>query len=408
MKCRNCHNEVTNVFCDLNSCPPSNAMLSAEGLNQPELYFPLKVFVCDQCWLVQIDEVEKASNIFNEEYTYFSSYSSSWLEHSRKYCDMMEHRFSLNGESLVVEVASNDGYLLQYFRDKNIPVLGIEPTANTAEVAISKGIETITEFFGEKLARIEKISGKADLLMGNNVLAHVPDINDFAKGVSIALKNTGIATFEFPHLCELHKNIQFDTIYHEHFSYLSLTSVKSLFEKFGLELFDVEQLETHGGSLRIFLQKKEYSVHPVNESVAFLLNFEKESGVTNIDYYLGFQEKVDQIRYEFIQFLLDARKKSLKVIAYGAAAKGNTLLNYCGVKGNDLIEYVVDASPYKQGKFLPGSRIPVLKEKSIITTKPDYIVIFPWNLEKEITAQLSYCREWGCKFVLAIPNLRII
>lgn len=407
MNCRHCNTPLTHVFCDLQTCPPSNAMVKINEVNHPETYFPLKIFVCHSCWLVQVDELEKADAIFNEEYTYFSSYSTSWLAHAKQYTDMMEQRFNLNSESFVVEIASNDGYLLQYFKEKNIPVLGVEPSSNTAEVARKKGIESINDFFGEQLAQ-QHLSKKADLILGNNVLAHVPNINDFVKGVKIALKPTGINTFEFPHLCKLVAENQFDTIYHEHFSYLSLTSLVKIFKKQGLKIFDVEQLPTHGGSLRIFTCHDENDSYPIEQRVIELLNEEEQLGVNSLSYYTNFQEKVDQIKDDFMSFLIKAKKDGKKVIGYGAAAKGNTLLNYCGIKGNDWIKFVVDASPHKQGKLLPGSRIPVVDKSEIEQFKPDYIVIFPWNLKQEIVEQLDYARSWGAQFVVAIPSLTIL
>ncbi len=404
MNCRHCKTPVTHVFCDLQTCPPSNAMVKQDALLQPETYFPLKTFVCTNCWLVQVDELEKAEAIFNSDYTYFSSYSTSWLQHAKAYTDYMTTRFNLNSESLVVEIASNDGYLLQYFKEKNIPVLGVEPTSNTAAVALEKGIESIVDFFGADLAKNQLLE-KADLILGNNVLAHVPDINDFVKGVKLALKPNGINTFEFPHLCKLVAENQFDTIYHEHFSYLSLTAVKTIFEAQGLTIFDVQELPTHGGSLRIFTKHAACTVHEVTPHVQALLDKENELGVTSVSYYEDFQANVDQIKYAVWNFLIEAKKQQKKVIGYGAAAKGNTLLNYAGVKGNDLIEFVVDASPYKQGKLLPGSRIPVVDKEQIEAFKPDYILIFPWNLKSEIAAQLDYCKSWGAKFVVFVPNL---
>lgn len=406
MNCRHCNTELETIFCDLQTCPPSNAMVKFEELNEPEIYLPLKVFVCGNCWLVQTDEIKKADQIFNNEYTYFSSFSSSWLEHSKKYVDYMIDRFGLNENSKVIEIASNDGYLLQYFTEKNIPVLGVEPTSNTAKVSIDKGIETITEFFDSDLAT-DKLQNKADLILGNNVLAHVPDINDFVEGVKIALKQNGVNTFEFPHLCKLIELNQFDTIYHEHFSYLSLTTVKTIFEFNGLEIFDVQQLPTHGGSLRIFAKHKEDLSKKIEKNVFEMLEFEKSRGVNSLNYYKNFQSKVDKIRSSFISFLIQAKNENKKVIGYGAAAKGNTLLNYCGIKSSSLIEYVVDASPHKQGKFLPGSRIPVYQSDKIKETLPDYIIIFPWNLKDEITSQLSFIREFGGKFVVNIPELII-
>ncbi len=407
MNCRHCNNNLNHVFCDLQTCPPSNAMVKPEFINHPETYFPLKVFVCEKCWLVQVDELEKADAIFNAEYTYFSSFSSSWLKHASDYTDYMTERFGYNENSLVVEIASNDGYLLQYFKEKNIPVIGVEPTANTAQVAIEKGIENIVDFFGSSLAET-KLKSKADLILGNNVLAHVPDINDFVKGLKIALKPNGVNTFEFPHLLQLVEKNQFDTIYHEHFSYLSLTSVISIFEKQELKIFDVQELITHGGSLRIFAKHKADILKKIEPSVEAMLLKEKNAGLNTIEYYNHFQLKVDKIKYDFVQFLIEQKNNGKKIIGYGAAAKGNTLLNYCGIKGNDLIEFVVDASPYKQNKLLPGSRIPVYSKENIMEFKPDFIIIFPWNLKEEIIDQLSYIKKWGGKFVIAIPELQVI
>jgi len=406
MKCRFCKNELSNVFIDLVNSPPSNSFLSLSQLNEPESYYPLKIFVCDKCFLVQIDEYKKATEIFDKNYAYFSSYSTSWLNHAKKYTELMISRFGLNNKSLVVEIASNDGYLLQYFKERNIPILGVEPTANTAKIAIDKGINTIIDFFGSRYAE-ENLKNKADLILGNNVLAHVPDINDFVKGIKIALKSTGVNTFEFPHLCKLIEKNQFDTIYHEHFSYLSLTSVKSIFEKQGLTIFDIEELPTHGGSLRIYTKHTEDYSKSISINVAKLLDYEEKIGVKKLIYYNNFQIKVDKIKMDFLQFLYTAKKENKKVIGYGAAAKGNTLLNYCGIKGTDLIEFVVDASPFKQGLFLPGSKIPIVDESQIFAYKPDFIVILPWNIKEEITKQLSYIREWGGKFVITIPDLLV-
>ena len=406
MKCRHCGNELKHVFCDLQTCPPSNAMVKPELINYPETYFPLKVFVCEKCWLVQIDEIEKASEIFNNEYTYFSSYSTTWLKHAQNYVDYMTERFGFNQNSLVVEIASNDGYLLQYFKAKKIPVIGVEPTANTAKIAIEKGIENIVDFFGSNLAK-QKLASKADLILGNNVLAHVPDINDFVKGVKIALKPNGVNTFEFPHLLQLIEHKQFDTIYHEHFSYLSLTALTSVFNQQGLEIFDVQELPTHGGSLRIFTKHIEDHTKKIEPAVATILEKETKAGLNKLDYYKNFQLKVDKIKYDFIDFLLQQKKSGKKIIGYGAAAKGNTLLNYCGIKGNDLIKFVVDASPYKQNKLLPGSRIPVVAIEEIEKYKPDFVIIFPWNLKNEISQQLSFIKNWNAEFVIAIPELQI-
>lgn len=408
MTCRFCSAALTHQFVDLVNSPPSNDYLSAEDLNAPEVYLPLKLFVCDQCLLVQIDEYRKANQLFSKEYAYFSSYSTSWLAHSKRYTDEMINRFGFSHQSLVVEIASNDGYLLQYFKECNVPVLGIEPTESTAAVARQKGIETLTEFFGVNFAhKMVKQKGKADLLLGNNVLAHVPDINDFVGGMKIGLKEQGIITMEFPHLLQLVWNNQFDTIYHEHFSYLSFSTVKKIFTAHGLEMFDVQEIPTHGGSLRIFARHEEDQSKSVLPTVNTLLQKEKEAGITTSCFYDGFQEKVNRVKIDFLKFLVEKKKENKKVIAYGAAAKGNTLLNYCGVR-HDLINFVVDASPYKQGKFLPGSHIPVVNESRIKEMKPDYIIIFPWNIKEEILNQLSYVKGWGCKFVVAIPQIEII
>lgn len=402
MKCRFCQNELTHEFIDLLNSPPSNSYLTARELNEPEMLYPLKVFVCDKCFLVQIDEYKKSDEIFNDKYAYFSSYSSSWLEHSKKYVDMITDRLSLNKNSHVIEIASNDGYLLQYFVEKNIPCLGVEPTACTAEAAKEKGITVVEDFFGVRLAGNLK---KADLILGNNVLAHVPDINDFVNGLKIALNPQGTVTMEFPHLLNLIKYTQFDTIYHEHFSYLSFLAVENIFRHHGLKMFDVEELPTHGGSLRIYATHAENDCK-INENVESLRLKEKNSGLYSIKYYEGFQTKVQQIKYNFLRFLLEAKKKGKKVAAYGAAAKGNTLLNYCGIKGTDLISFVVDKSPHKQGMFLPGSHIPVVSAENIKEYKPDFLIILPWNISDEIVKEHSYIREWNGKFVILIPELK--
>jgi SAM-dependent methyltransferase len=406
MKCRFCAHEVNNEFVDLVNSPPSNSYLTTVQLNEPEVFYPLRVMVCGNCFLVQVDEYYKSSEIFSSDYAYFSSFSSSWLAHAKRYTDMMTARFGLNGKSQVIEIASNDGYLLQYFREKGIPVLGIEPTANTAAAAKQKGIESIIDFFGMKLAgELVKKGKKADLLLGNNVLAHVPDINDFVGGMRTILADDGIITMEFPHLYQLVLNNQFDTIYHEHFSYLSFTTVSRIFEKQGLLMFDVEEIPTHGGSLRIYAK---HAAHPrqVEPRVDALLKKEKEAGMLSMKYYSDFQPKTDKIKNDLLKFLLEQKAAGKKVAAYGAAAKGNTLLNYCGVK-KDLIRFVVDANPAKQDKYMPGSHIVITKEDRIRADKPDYIIILPWNLREEISKQLDYVREWGCRFVVPIPELAV-
>jgi SAM-dependent methyltransferase len=407
MKCRHCGNGSFIPFADLQNCPPSNSMLAPDTLTEPEVYYPLVVEVCDRCFLAQVDEHKKASEIFDADYTYFSSFSRSWLAHSQRFAAAAVERFGLGPDSQVIEVASNDGYLLQYFKAAGIPVLGVEPTANTAEVAISKGIPTIVDFFGEALAR-EQLAGKADLVCGNNVFAHVPDINDFTAGLKAALAPGGVVSLEFPHLLRLLEEAQFDTIYHEHFSYLSLGATVAVFETQGLKVFDVERLPTHGGSLRVFGAHADDTGKQVSEAVEALLGEEAEKGLRGRHVYEAFQPRIDTIRADFLRFLLDQRAAGKLVAGYGAAAKGNTLLNYCGVKGPELIRFVADLSPHKQGRFLPGSHIPVLAPQEIDARKPDYIVIFPWNLSDEVMEQLSHARAWGARFVVAIPELKIM
>lgn len=406
MNCRFCNEPLQNKFADLINCPPSNSFLTAEQLNEPETYYPLTIYACSKCYLVQVDEYKKATDIFNAEYVYFASYSTSWVEHAKLYVEDMIERFGYNGDSYVIEIASNDGYLLQHFKERGVPVLGIEPTQNTANVAILKGIPTITEYFGSEFA--DKLSSrKGDLLIGNNVLAHVPDIHDFVQGLKLALNEKGVVTMEFPHLLRLVEDCQFDTIYHEHYSYLSFTTVQKVFEAHGMEMFDVQEMHTHGGSLRIFAKHKNDSTKKVTPNVAAMLEKEKAVGITTTEYYNNFQPRIDQIKYALLTFLIDQRRAGKKVIGYGAAAKGNTMLNYAGVKGNDLVQFVIDAAPSKQGKYLPGSHIPVYTEEKIREYKPDFIIILPWNLKEEIMEQLSYVSEWDCKFVVFIPSLQI-
>jgi 2-polyprenyl-3-methyl-5-hydroxy-6-metoxy-1,4-benzoquinol methylase len=408
MQCRFCKTELKFVFIDLVNSPASNSFLSRQLLNEPETFYPLKVFTCPNCFLVQIDEYKKSDAIFNNEYVYFSSFSTTWLAHCKKYTELMVERFGFNERSLIAEVASNDGYLLQYFREKNIPVLGIEPTANTAKVAAEKGIDTVVDFFGVRLAtRLAAENKKADLLLGNNVLAHVPDIVDFVGGMKILLREQGVITMEFPHLMQLVDNNQFDTIYHEHFSYLSFYTVQKIFRSQQLELFDVEELPTHGGSLRIYAKHSDDASKPVSPRVAVLLEKEAAKGMTTLAYYDNFQAKALEVKYALTEFLIQQKKAGRKVVAYGAAAKGNTLLNYCGIR-NDLLEFVVDANPHKQGKWLPASHIPVVAESVLKEQRPDYVLILPWNLREEITRQLAYIKEWGGRFVTPIPRLEII
>jgi SAM-dependent methyltransferase len=408
MQCRFCKTELKHVFIDLVNSPASNSFLTSEQLNEPETFYPLKVYTCHSCFLVQVDEYKKSDAIFNSDYVYFSSYSTTWLAHAREYAGKMTDRFGLNAQSKVIEVASNDGYLLQYFQQKNIPVLGIEPTANTAKVAIEKGIETVVDFFGVKLASSLKSKNiQADLLLGNNVLAHVPDIVDFVKGLKLALKPQGVVTMEFPHLMQLVENNQFDTIYHEHFSYLSFGTVQKIFAAQGLELFDVEELSTHGGSLRIYGKHTEDTSKPVGAAVPALLKKEDSKGMNGMDWYSNFQQKALTVKLDLTALLIKLKQENATVAAYGAAAKGNTLLNYCGIK-NDLISFVVDANPHKQGKWLPASHIPVMNEAHLKQTKPQYVIILPWNLKEEITKQLAYIKDWGGRFIIPVPQLEII
>lgn len=408
MTCRFCKYPLTYKFVELVNSPPSNSFLSLEQLNGPELYYPLSIFVCTHCYLVQVEEYKKAEDIFNSDYVYFSSYSKSWVQHAKQYVSDMIERFGYNGESYVMEIASNDGYLLQHFKDAGVPVLGIEPTKNTANVAILKGIPTITEYFTSKFAsKLQKQRKKANLLIGNNVLAHVPDIDDFVEGLKICLRKNGVVTMEFPHLLRLIEECQFDTIYHEHYSYLSFTTVQRIFKSHALDIFDVQEMPTHGGSLRIFAKHEKDHSKDISSNVDAMLEKEEAVGVMTPEYYSNFQARVDAIKNEFLSFLLDKKREGKKVIGYGAAAKGNTLINYAGIKGNDLIQFVVDAAPSKQGKFLPGSHIPVFSEQSIKEEKPDYIIILPWNLKNEVMEQLAYVGEWGGKFVVFIPEVEV-
>jgi len=408
MKCRHCGTELTQTFIDLGSAPPSNSYLTETSMKEPEKWYPLKVKVCDSCWLVQTEDFVGAGEMFSEDYAYFSSFSSSWLEHAKEYVQAMVSRFGLTGQSMVVEIAANDGYLLQYVKEKGIPCYGVEPTHSTAEAAREKGLDIVEEFFGVQQATILVNSGRqADLVAANNVLAHVPDINDFVKGFSILLKPDGVATFEFPHLLNLVEKNQFDTIYHEHYSYLSLTAVKSIFEANGLSVFDVDELSTHGGSLRVYAQPGASGKHPVSDRVSELQNCENLRGVSDLAFYRGFQEKAEQIKTDFLSFLISAKNNGKQVVAYGAAAKGNTLMNFSGIRP-DLISFVVDKNPAKQGKYMPGSRIPIVEENRLQQEKPDYVVVLPWNLTKEIKQQLEYIRNWNACYVTVVPYLEII
>jgi SAM-dependent methyltransferase len=409
MKCRHCRtplDDVRDVFVDLGAAPPSNAFLRAEDLARPELHFPLKVLTCPECRLVQVDEVQRHDALFSSDYVYFSSYSSSWLAHAERYVEAATARLGLGAGSLVIEVASNDGYLLQYVAARGIPCVGIEPTAGTAEAARARGIETIVEFFGAAFARrFVAERRRADLILGNNVLAHVPDIDDFVAGLREALAPAGTVTVEFPHLLKLVQEAQFDTIYHEHFSYLSLRTVQRIFAAQGLTVWDVEKLPTHGGSLRVWAQHAAHR-RPVEARVAALLAEEDAAGMRGGEFYVGLQARADRIKHDLLEFLVAQKRAGRAVAAYGAAAKGCTLLNYAGVRP-DLLPFVVDASPHKQGRFLPGSRIPVLAPEALREHCPDFVLILPWNLREEIAAAQAAVRGWGGRFVTAVPELRI-
>jgi len=394
------------TFVDLGMSPLCESYLSADQLNQMEPFYPLHVYICEQCFLVQLPEYVSPEKIFSD-YAYFSSYSDTWLQHARTYTAMAIERFHLHGKSHVVEIASNDGYLLQYFVARGIPVLGVEPAANVAEVAIKKGVPTVVKFFGEKTACELAAAGmQADLLLGNNVLAHVPNINDFVKGMQILLKPQGVITMEFPHLLRLTEGNQFDTIYHEHFSYLSLLTVTNIFEAHGLSLFDVEELPTHGGSLRVYARHSEDTSKPVTRRVVALRATEEAAGLTRIDHYFSFAEQVKETKRKLLDFLISAKRHGKSIAGYGAPGKGNTLLNYCGVR-TDFLDYVVDRNPYKQGKFLPGTHIPIFHPDTIRQTKPDYLLILPWNLRDEIMHQISYIRDWGGHFLVPIPEVGV-
>ncbi|MEI2813558.1 MAG: class I SAM-dependent methyltransferase [Burkholderiaceae bacterium] len=407
MKCRHCHAPVTLPFVDLGSSPPSNAYLTPAQMQAPETVYPLRVLVCEQCWLVQTEDFAGFDDMFSAEYAYFSSFSSSWMQHATAYSEAMTKRFGLNANSCVVEVASNDGYLLRNFKAAGIPCYGIEPTASTAKAARDIGIESIEEFFGQTLAQKLLTQGRqADLTAANNVLAHVPDINDFVAGFAMLLKPQGVSTFEFPHLMNLVKFAQFDTIYHEHFSYLSLTAVKTIFKANGLTVFDVEELPTHGGSLRVYAQRSDTGQHAISPRVADMLKREDDVGMRTAAYYGKTQADAVRIKRDLWRFLLQAQEEGKTVAAYGAAAKGNTLLNYAGVR-DDLVKFVIDLNPAKQNKFMPGSRIPMVGPDVLNTVKPDYMLILPWNLEKEIKAQLAAKHSVTWQYVIAVPELKI-
>lgn len=408
MKCRHCQSAVKLPLIDLRSAPPSNAYLNENTLKLPEKYYPLKIMVCEQCWLVQTEDFANADELFNHDYAYFSGFSQSWLAHCQQYVDEMVKRFDLTSAHLVIEIAANDGSLLQYVNAHKIPCIGIEPTASTAYAARKKGITIIEEFFGVTLANtLVAQKRQADLMIANNVLAHVPDINDFVAGFAILLTENGVATFEFPHLYQLIDQHQFDTIYHEHFSYLSLIAVNNLFRANGLTIFDVEELKTHGGSLRVYAQRSDTGKQLLSTNVNLLLKKEISLGLNTAHYYKDFQSKANIIKADFINFLKQAKKENKQVVGYGAAAKGNTLLNYAQVD-SDLISCIVDKNPAKQGKFMPGSQIPILDESVLKRIKPDYVLILPWNIKCEIMQQLDYVKKWDAKFVTTIPKLEII
>jgi len=404
--CRFCNAPLSHSLVDLGMSPPCETYLSTDQLNAMEPFYPLHAFVCDQCFLVQLMDFITPDNIFSH-YAYFSSYSDSWLRHAKNYVDMVTERFNLTPNSQVVEIASNDGYLLQYFVEKGIPVLGIEPAANVAEVAIQKGIPSVVKFFGVETAQEQAAKGKqADLLLGNNVLAHVPALNDFVGGMKILLKPQGVITMEFPHLMRLMAENQFDTIYHEHFSYLSLITVEKIFAHHGLTLFDVEEIPTHGGSLRIYARHTEDVSKPVSDRLVDLRNREEADGFTSLERYLSFGEQVKETKRKLLEFLIQVKQAGKTVVGYGAPGKGNTLLNYCGIR-TDFLDYTVDRNPFKHNKFLPGTHIPIFQPDKIEETKPDYVLILPWNIKEEVMEQMAFIRQWGGQFVVPIPEVKV-
>jgi 2-polyprenyl-3-methyl-5-hydroxy-6-metoxy-1,4-benzoquinol methylase len=406
-KCRFCGQGLSKVFVDLGMSPLCQTHISPEQLNAMEPFYPLRVYVCEACFLVQLEEFVAPADIFSE-YAYFSSYSDSWVEHARRYTEQMRKRFALDGSRQVMEIASNDGYLLQHFVAAGVPVLGIEPAENVARAAIARGVRTISCFFGrESAARIKSQYGPPDLLLGNNVLAHVPDINDFVAGMQLLLKPGGVITMEFPHLMRLMELNQFDTIYHEHFSYLSFTTVVRIFAAHRLTLFDVEELPTHGGSLRIYARHEADAGKPVGPRVAELLAAESSKGYERIETYAAFDQRVRATKRALLAFLLDAKQRGKRIVGYGAPGKGNTLLNYCGIR-TDFLDFTVDRNPYKQGKYTPGTHIPILAPERLMEARPDYVLILPWNLKDEITQSLAGIRAWGGRFVLPIPTVRVL
>jgi SAM-dependent methyltransferase len=405
--CRFCKTELKTSVVDLGMSPLANAYIKPERKRGLEYFFPLHAFICEKCFLVQVEEFETPQAIFSD-YAYFSSYSKTWLEHCQNYTDLMVEKFEFNPKSLVIEIASNDGYLLQYFKEKNIPVLGIEPAENVAKVAEQKGIPTVVKFFGVQTAQALIEQGKkADLLLGNNVLAHVPDLNDFVKGMKMLLNDRGVLTMEFPHLLNLIEENQFDTIYHEHFSYFSLQAVEKVFNHHGLALFDVQELPTHGGSLRIYAHHKEDTTHKLTPNIDKLKEKEVRFGLDKLATYKDFKEKVCETKRKLLEFLIEAKRAKKTIVGYGAPAKGNTLLNYCGVR-QDFLDYTVDISPHKVGCLLPGTHIPIEHPDKIKETKPDYVLILPWNFKDEIMGKTQFIREWGGKFVIPIPEVHVI
>lgn len=408
MRCRHCASELSLTFLDLGSAPPSNAYLTPAALRAPETWYPLRLLVCESCWLVQTEDHAGREALFTDDYAYFSSFSSSWLRHAEAYVNVMRSRFGLGPGSLVSEIAANDGYLLQYVQKAGIPCYGVEPTASTAAAARKLGLEIVERFFGVELASELASQGRqVDLVAANNVLAHVPDINDFVAGFAALLKPQGVASFEFPHLLQMMRENQFDTAYHEHYSYLSLTAVRRIFEANGLAVFDVEELPTHGGSLRVFAQRADGGSHALTGRVAELLQREAEARLTTATGYADFQTRTDRVKDEFMAFLIEAKRAGKTVAAYGAAAKGNTLMNYAGVRP-DLLAFVADRNPAKQHKFMPGSRIAIVDEARLRAAKPDYVVLLPWNLKSELVPQLDYVRSWGGRFVTAVPRLEVL
>ena len=405
--CRFCGTELKHTFADLGMSPVSNANIREENLKSAEPFYPLHAYVCDNCFLVQLEEFQSRDDIFNDDYAYFSSFSKSWLEHARNYSLMMMERFGYDENSLVVELASNDGYLLKNFVERNIPVLGIEPSENCANAAREIGVRSIVKFFGVDTAKQLLSEGyRADLLIGNNVLAHVPDINDFVGGQKIILDESGVITIEFPHLMRLMENNQFDTIYHEHFSYLSLLTVERIFAAHGLVIFDVDEIPTHGGSLRIYARHDSDTAKAVTDAVVELRQREVEAGLTDIPTYTAFSEQVKETKRKLLEFLIEAKRAGKSIVGYGAPAKGNTLLNYCGIR-NDFLDYTVDLSPHKQGRYLPGTHLPIRDPEVIRQTRPDYLLILPWNLKDEIMEQMAHIREWGGQFVVPIPEVKL-